>query len=365
MKINLNDIDTDQFLMHQHIINGEICWLVQPQHIGVKWTQENKIFRSSLWNNDGHAVSLCFYKFPNWGESPETFPIPTNLKNCTFVQKLDGSALILSRYKGNYIIRTRGTTDASLMEKNGSEIELFESTMLTKIDDTSETWNYSIIFEWVSPLNRVVILYPEPKWYLIGIVNHEDYSLRTQRELNEYAILRGLERPPIYSFNNVNTFSDIIATVEAWKGIEGLVVYSKQDQMLHKIKGLDYLARHRLKSELSSFEKLIDFWFTIGKPTDFHVFLNEVERLTDYETAQEHLGNVSRIIDGYKEVLKIVNGMQTFVESLFLIPRKDAAQKILSSYGSSGRTSMCFTLLDKKPLSDEQLKKLMFQVLKK
>ena len=214
MKIDLSSIDTSQFMVHQHVVNGEVLHLIQPQHIGVKWTKENSIFRSSVWNNDGEPISLSFCKFVNWGEAPDVFPIPINLKKCTFVQKVDGSTLILSRYRGNYVIRTRGTLDASLMEKNGNEIETFKSEVLPKITDHFETWNYSILFEWVSPLNRVVLLYPEPKWYLIGIVNHEDYSLIPQHELDIYASKMGWNGLP---FTHLNILTLLVNSLQPSK----------------------------------------------------------------------------------------------------------------------------------------------------
>jgi hypothetical protein len=367
MKIEISGIDPTQFMVHQHVVNGEVLHLVQPNHIGTKFTRNNAHLRSSVWNDNGEAVSLSFGKFVNWGENPDNFPVPTDLKKCVFVQKVDGSTLILSRYKGNYIIRTRGTLDASLMEKNGNEVEIFKSAIIPSIPDKSETWNYSIIFEWVSPLNRVVLLYPEPKWYLIGIVNHEDYSLMPQHELDTYASQMKWERPPIYSFDNVNSFEELIVTVEAWKGVEGIVVYSNNGQMLHKVKGLDYLARHRLKSELASFEKLVDFWFAVGQPIDFQMFWNEVEKLTDYETAHEHFGDLSRIIDAWKNVQKIVSGMKEFVENTLqpLPTRRDQAVAVFSSYGKTERTNCLFTLLDGKELSDNQYKHLLYQCLKK
>ena len=370
MKIDISAIQNNpEFMVHQHILNGEVVWLVQPQHAGVKWSPENKIYRSSVWNNDGYPVSLSFPKFVGWGEQPDVFPVPTDLKKCTFVQKVDGSTFIVSKYKGTYIIRTRGTLDAALMEKNGDEVEIFRSTILPQIDNNPEdTWNYSILFEWVSPRNRIVILYPEPKWYLIGYIYHNDYSLMSQSELNQYAANKGLLRPPLYSFEHVNSFVELIDTVKEWKGVEGIVVYSgDKDQVLHRVKGLDYLTRHRLKSELSSFEKLVDFWFALGRPTAFNLFWNEVEKLTDYETATEHFGDISRIIDGWKEVQKIVDGMNRFVEqSLQPLPNRRAqAEKVISSYSVSNRASMVFSLLDGKNLTDEQLAKLLYQVLKK
>ena len=42
MKIDIEKIDRTQFMVHEHFVAGEIVYLVQPQHIGTKWTQDNK-----------------------------------------------------------------------------------------------------------------------------------------------------------------------------------------------------------------------------------------------------------------------------------------------------------------------------------
>lgn len=369
MKIDFNQIDRESFYVNEHIINGELFYLVTPKQIGVKWSQENKIFRSSVWDSNGELISASWPKFVNWGETPDIFPTPNNIKKCRFMQKVDGSTLIISKRNGKFMFRTRGTVDASKMEKNGHEIAELIATHpeILKYQPHFDTWPFSLLFEWVSPLNRIVILYPEPELYFLGIVNHDNYSLWNQDWLDSIAKMWGVKRPPIYSFENVNTIEDLIKTIEPWKGVEGIVVYSSNDQVMHKIKALDYLCRHRLKSELSSFEKLIDFWFAVGKPTTFNLFWNEVEKLTDYETAQEHFGDISRIIDGWKEVQKIEAGFKRFIEvELVKYPtRKLQAVVVFQSYGkNNSRASMVFTLLDGKSLTDKEYKKLLFQVLK-
>ena len=68
MKIEIDKIDQESFMVHDHVLNGEMFHLVQPQHINCKWTQKNKHFRSSLWNVDGELVSASFPKFTNFGE---------------------------------------------------------------------------------------------------------------------------------------------------------------------------------------------------------------------------------------------------------------------------------------------------------
>ena len=370
MKININDIDQEQFMMHPHVVNGETLWLVQPQHIGCKWTQANKHLRSSVWNDDGELVSAGFPKFVNWGENPDNFPVPTSLKDTIITEKLDGSLLIISRYKGNHMLRTRGTVDARKLD-NGHELDIFEQTILPKLIAASDlywrggdTWNTSLLFEWTSPLQRIILNYgDEPSWSWVGAVNHDDYSLWEQGVLGRLAKNMGLARPTVYSFPSVK---DLMADVEAWKGKEGVVVYSGNGQVLHKVKGAWYLALHRMKEALASVDKVIDVWFEQGEPSyqDFEKFI--VDNF-DWELWTQVRGDASRVCDGMKEVQKIVDGMLRFVdETLKPLPsRKEQALKVIAAYGKTNRASFVFKLLDQKPLSLDDKKKLLYQVLKK
>ena len=272
MKIDIQKVDLTQFMVHEHSLNGEIVHLIQPQHIGTKWTQDNKHMRSVVVNYAGEVISASMPKFTNWGENPEHFPVPTSLKNATVVEKLDGSTLIVSKYNGQYILRTRGTVDASTMA-NGFELELFKSTILNKLQDNNDTWGYSIIWEWLSPINKIVLSYgDEPIWKLIGFINHINYSLAQQDMLDAMAKKYDLLRPEIYTFTDI---SDMLQIVDKWQNKEGVCLYSKNDQVIHKIKASKYLLLHHLKSELSSLEKVLDVWLEQGMP-DYQTFYNYI-----------------------------------------------------------------------------------------
>lgn len=370
MKIDLNAIDQEQFMVHPHVVNGETLWLIQPQHIGCKWVQENKYFRSSVWNDEGELVSAGFPKFTNWGENPEHFPVPQSLKNTTIVEKIDGSLLIVSKYKGNYIIRTRGTVDASKLD-NGHEIEVFKTSILPKLMfHEHETWDASILFEWVSPENRIILNYgDQPNWYLVGVVDHIEYSLWTQGALDVFAEESGFKRPVTYDFPSVEA---LMADVEQWKGKEGVCVYSKDGQRIHKVKGLWYLALHRMKEALASFDKVVDVWYEQGQP-DYVKFQDFIVGQFDWELWTQVQGDASRICDGAKEVQQIVDGMQKYVNDT-LLPlgdpkdkkvRGQQARQVVASYGITNRANFVFKLLDTKPLESEDRKKLLYQVLKK
>ena len=363
MKIDLDKVDRTQFMVHHfHSLNGEIVHLIQPQHIGTKWNQDNKHMRSVVVNYEGEVISASFPKFTNYGENPEHFPVPNSLKHCTVVEKLDGSTLIVSKYNGQYILRTRGTVDASTMA-NGFELELFKSTILSKLQDNNDTWNYSVLFEWLSPRNVIVLRYSdEPMWKLIGFIDHTDYSLATQDVLDLMAKKYDLLRPEIYTFTDI---TDMLQIVDKWQDREGVCLYSKNGQTIHKIKAAKYLLLHHLKSELSSLEKIMDVWLEQGMP-DYNTFYNYIFTTFDFELAEQIKGTISRIVDGKKEVNKIVDGMNNFVNNRLrsLPTRKEQAQLVISSYGETNRAAFVFKLLDNRPLGKEEYKKLLFQVLK-
>jgi hypothetical protein len=364
MKIDLRSISED-FVKRPVEVAGEMCYLVFPPHIGTKWTKNTLIFRSSVWNSKGELISAGFRKFFNWGEQPDLCYTPFSMTangGVRLVEKIDGSTLIVSRYKGELIVRTRGTIDASKMP-NGYEIEFLKEKYPQAFDNTLLTAGYSLLYEWVSPENRIVIKYNEPDIYLIGVICHENYELMTQKNLDNYAMDYGVKRPKYFKFDSLKEMHE---AVEAFKGMEGLCVYCNHDKDIRKVKGADYLIRHRLKDELGSFERVVDFYFTLNRPT-YNEFYQEIVDTVDWETAQECIGDISDICDGMKEVDRIVEGMKTFLKKFESeqLTRKQYATEVLQAYGNTNRSSYVFKILDGKELDNKEYKKLLYQVLKK
>lgn len=247
---------------------------------------------------------------------------------------------------------------------NGYELDAFQpilDRLIRNFESKGETWDFSLLFEWLSPTNVIVINYGDkPQFRLIGQVNHADYSLGSQKSLDFLADVIGVDRPETFSFGSIK---DLLAQVDNWKGREGVCIYSKGGQEIHKVKASKYLFCHRMKSEVSSLENVLDVWLSQGKPS-YIDFYNYIVNTFDYEIAEMARENISTICDSYKEVLKIVAYMKEFVTPLKNIPRKDAALKIISSYGNTNRSGFLFKFLDSKELSDDDVKKLIFQVTK-
>jgi hypothetical protein len=358
--MNFDDLVAQGYKVKEQEIAGDLCALVCPEGFDNKWTPEMMIYRSSVWRkSDGFPVSLSFRKFFNFGEQIQMIPDPTNLDGTSLLQKIDGSALIISKYKGQLILRTRETFDAYI-HGNASELDelkikyplLFNSVLLDK--------GFSIITEWVSPTNVIVLHYPEPDIYLTGIINHSNYEYLNQDALDDWGKNWGVKRPERYQFAGVN---ELIETVKEWHGKEGICLYFNDDQDIKKIKSLDYLAKHAFKSDMS-LKNMLKTFFGIGKPQTFKDFYENIEKTFDFECANMAIPMISKVIDAHKEAQKIFSHMSDeFIPRLKGLSRKDAAMKIIESYGKSVRSGIAFTMLDGKPITDKELEKVMQQFL--
>lgn len=366
MRIDLKQIPSD-FNIRPSVIAGETCYLVTPAHVGATWTKENLIFRSSIWNSEGELVSASFRKFFNLNEKPNLVPDPTDkdLKKAKIIEKMDGSTLIVSRYKGQRIIRTRGTFDAGIFD-NAYELDFLKKKYsiffeLFDRDASHETLDYSVIFEWLSPANRIVLNYgDEPEINLIGYIDHKNYSYIDQESLDGYADMLGLKRPPVHSFDNI---PNLCETVKAFQGKEGVCIYFNNEQDIKKVKSVSYLAVHSFKNELNE-QSIIDLFLEFSEP-DYYSFLKKIEENFDYECMKFAESYVSRVVDSARVMNKIINHMRGFVKDLEGLTRKEQALKIMSSYGNTNRSGMVFNLLDGKELGKEAKKKLLFQILYK
>ena len=303
LPFNLNTVPEDFIQKHSNEYGEELV-LITPKHQGCVWTRDNLIFRSSIWSLDGTLISASFPKFFNWNEKDNLISAPNSLINTTAVEKIDGSTLIISYFKGQTIIRTRGTFNVNIFE-NASEVKTLKQRHPKAFQPID---GVSYIFEWYSPTNKIVLnMGDEPLLFLVGAISHADYSLLTQFTLDMLATQLNVPRPTTLTFSSVDT---LLAEVLAFKGKEGVCLYYNQDQHIKKVKGAAYLALHAFKSDLS-INNLLEVYVEQGRPsyTDFY---NYIAEHFDYECAEAAKGNASILCDANKEVVKIVDHMIKF-----------------------------------------------------
>jgi hypothetical protein len=347
---------SQEFCVRDCVIANNPCKLVFPHQIGIKWVEENKVFRSSIWTKDGELVSASWKKFTNLGEQLEFEPIDID-SDIEFIHKLDGSTLIISKFKGELIVRTRGTHDATILA-NGDEIPFLKQKYpLIFNNDTLNSEQYSIICEWYSPKNVIVEREAEePTLWLTGVVKHDDYSYVLQKDLDVFASEWKIGRPVRYNFNSL---SSMIESVNQWKKGEGIVIYGNDGQVLKKTKSDRYLLLHRVKSTLSNVKNLIDFYIEKEMPSS-EDFYKTIETEFDYEIAVQLKDELEKICEAGEKSKKYIDHILEVVHDIRKVEtRKEQALMIKRNFQEN--SPFVFSILDGKIMTKEQWTKLINQ----
>jgi hypothetical protein len=154
---------------------------------------------------------------------------------------------------------------------------------------------------------------------------------------------------------------DLMGRLTTEQRIEGWVVRLNHGQTLVKIKCDPYLAKHRLKSNLTS-DSLADIWISQGRP-DYQTFVRNFGEQFDEETAAWALPVISKMFDGVKELNKIVAVIEEKVKDgqQKRLSRKDFAMSMQSQYGVTKKFALCMNLWTGHTNNDELLKGILLQ----
>ena len=353
--------DPEFFNFKDCIIAGDECVLITPKMMGVEWTEENKYFRSSIWRkSDMHPVSLGFRKFMNYGEKPAFEPMQG--QKIKTVRKIDGSCLIVSKYKEQLIIRTRGTVDATKLE-NGNEIAHLILKYPRAFDNHyMNRKNCTLLFEWTTPSNRIVLNETtDPTLWLIGMIYHRDgengeqfYSYASQHYLDLIAEFLGVKRPETYDINLFDNIENIKKQIEPLTDIEGVVIYDETGQVLKKIKTLRYLELHRVFTGVKSVDHLFDLFVEYGC-----THRENFEALIATNFDWELVTTLKPLTDELYQKWQDIKNKLTWIMLYFNNPdfieldRKAKAQKITEYF--AGYTGIAFAMLDDKEITPHKL----------
>lgn len=206
-------------------------------------------------NNDWNVVSCTFLKFFNYGEGHAA---EIDWSTARVQEKLDGSLCQVYYYKGDWHVATSGTPDAS-GTVNNSELPFYQYFWDTfekmGLDFTIKSRDYCFAFELMGPLNRVVVVHPEPHLCLLGA-----RDMRTQQEIpvEEAAKLLLGDVPVVRSFD-LKSYQDIAKSFEEMSPLsqEGYVVIDANFNRV-KVKHPGYVALHHAKDGLNGPKAFIE-----------------------------------------------------------------------------------------------------------
>lgn len=354
-----NLVNSEQFNIKECVIAGDECILLTPKDMGVEWTDENKIFRSSIWRkSDMYPISLGYRKFMNYGEKPEFEPF--EFKKTIAIRKIDGSCLIVSKYKGELIIRTRGTIDATKLE-NGKEIEQLIAKYPNAFNnDFLDKENYTLLFEWTTPSNKIVLTESqEPTLWLTGIVIHTDdkneleYKYIDQKSLDGIAKSLKVKRPERIEIRPNEDYDTFKQRLDTFKNIEGVVICDlKNQQVLKKIKTSRYIEMHRVCTGVKNLNQVIELWISYGC-TYRENFEYLLATNYDWELVESLKNLIDELYEKWEQIQSKIREIHSFIVVNHELCRKEKAKLIIDNFGNW--SSIAFEILDNKKYKIEKL----------
>lgn len=271
--------------------------LILPKHeVGnAGWTTDTVRYRSRVETLEGEGVSLGFRKFFNLQTGPTELQVTgedvlhyIGKGDAIATLKLDGSLLIRSTHKGKVILRTRGSFGYEFLD-NAADMEIFKTKYPSLFNPVA--WeSMSLLFEWTSPNNVIVLKYPEPELTLIGAIWNKSGNYMRVRALESLSRMTGVPLVKWFKLDK-DGWEYLQSELAANNEVEGWVLRLGGEQVLVKVKCQPYLTKHALKSTLTT-EKLADMWMELGQP-DFTAFIEHFIKSFDEETYLWALGAIS------------------------------------------------------------------------
>lgn len=207
--------------------------------------------RGIKFGPDGRIIGRPFGKFFNIGERPEVQSDRLDFtRQHTVMEKLDGTMVHATLLNGRVVFMTRmGRTDHAI------RAERHLTPAVEKWCRALLVWDYTPIFEWTAPDNRIVVCYEESALTLLAIRHTRDGYYGSREFCAEWATSMGvpLVAAPSSEWADADAF---LAYARAITGAEGFVVRFA-DGMMVKAKGEDYVLKHRAKDGVSQEKNIL------------------------------------------------------------------------------------------------------------
>lgn len=324
------------------------------------WTPENAHYRSRLETVTGEVVSQGFKKFMNLGQGPEGLRVDVAdvIQAClqsdaVATVKMDGSLLVRSVYQGRVLLRTRGSFG---YEHQANAAEVAECTArYPRLLDPSYLPEYSLLLEWVSPANVIIMKYEQPDLILVGGIAHRDLR---------YIQLSGLETiasdlgAPLVEFFHLDQdgWVSLYESLAKDTGREGYVVRLHAEQTLVKVKCAPYLTKHAFKYSMSA-GKLVDLWLQAGRPTEAGLVEN-LSREFDEEIILWAMPFITNLFRWVHAVHEREDALRQEVERHRALSRKDFAIQMQQQL-SSHDFAVAMLLWGGKSIGDQMMRRLL------
>lgn len=295
-----------------------------------------RLCRGLVTDTDGNIVAYPLKKFFNW-EEHEASELPGHGDKIEITEKMDGSLIIVCKYKDSVVYNTRGSfySDQCLDAQ-----KLFKSLYDESWIEDGKTY----LFEYVSPLNRIVVSYDESKLVHIALID-----TLTGKDLERDS---RFECVPVYTINDGLFSNELVSLFEAldMDNKEGFVVRQVIDEPRQnfrvKWKTEDYRKLHRILTGVSN----ITVWESLRDNVDLEYILEVCpDEFNDWLRA-----TVNNLKESYN---KLELRAKTACSAVMTLPtRKEQALMLLSDFKDVA--DIAFAMLDNKDYNDAIYKKI-------
>lgn len=321
MRLTLN-INIDEFRNRDDFVVKErdSFILIHSSQSKKDWTVEELKYRSIMCDKEGNIISSGFPKFFNYGENKVNDEIlddaiySLNYKNHILkVPKLDGTLIIRDVIDGKVHFRTRNNFDI-VPGGEGNEdsydysglLDYLKSNKNSRLCSNKFGIGKSLLFEWTSPKNKLIVKYCIPQLSLLGFVDLSNLSL-TVEPSSAYDILH---RYPDSSLS----FLDIM-NIKNEKDIEGYVISTwseeRNSQVLFKVKTDWYYKLFNIRYMLNQ-KKFNQICWLNGLITEVQVYNYFKDMLDDISDVE------SQLYDMHKVYIKNIEESEHYVKECFL-----------------------------------------------
>lgn len=298
----------------------------------------------------GDVVARKLHKFFNLNEREET-----QLENIDFskphyiAEKLDGSMLVPVKNPGGEIVfhSKMGFTDIASRVTSWVHNNHKEYLRLAK---WAIEYGFTLIFEWCSRKNRIVIDYPEDRLVLLHMRRNSTGNYTPRWYLEEISKRFGVElvKAAVYrKGTNQKYFKNQLEIILSKTNEEGYVITFEDGHMV-KVKNSWYLQLHRTKDDIATERKVVNL-----------ILENSIDDLKSLLDTNDHI----RVENYEQDFLSIFNvTVETFEDHYQLLTarnydRKRFALEVAPDWNKLS-VALMFKLYDGKDCTAEFIKML-------
>lgn len=238
------------------------------------------MFRLDLNGNMEALVSYGLEKFFNYNENPMTMDL--DMEYVDFIhEKRDGS--LITSYMHEDMVCLKSKTALASDQALDAMNYLRGNDRLADVTTDFATQDYTVIYEYTSPTNRIVLPYQYNELKMLAVRNNQDGNYV------DYDVLY-TEFPDLMVGDHTHQFDTddmiaVIADIYDMPKIEGFVIGLRGGQRF-KVKTTQYASLHRAKDSIQSDRRLFEVALNDGTDdlrTMFHDDQYTIDRITKME----------------------------------------------------------------------------------